>query len=119
MATESTLITSYKTLLELLNQQSVMHEADEATQSVHIPTVWKGIQGFQIIRWQEPDSVIQFIQSLPLEIPEHQLATLESAIAHLNHVMAMPGLDLNHEARLMSFRIVMTILPRGGVLPEE
>jgi hypothetical protein len=119
MSTGPAQITSYQDLLALLKQQNVMHEADPASQSLQLPTVWNGIEGVQVIRWQDKDNVIQFIQSMPLEIPDFYIPPIESAIARLNHVMALPGLDLNHQGHIVSYRMALPLKPRGGVLPQE
>lgn len=119
MSTGPAQIASYQDLSTLLKQQNVMHEAQPETQSMLLPTVWNGIEGVQVIRWQDRDNVLQFIQSLPLEIPDFYIAPIESAIARLNHAMALPGLDLNHHGHLVSYRIALPLLPRGFVLPQE
>jgi len=119
MSTGPAQITSYQDLWTLLKQQNVMHEAEPATKSMLLPTVWNAIEGVQVIRWQDQDNVIQFIQSMPLEIPDLYISAVESAIARLNHSMALPGLDLNHQGHIVAYRMALPLLPRGFVLPEE
>lgn len=118
MATEP-LVSSYQDLVNLLTRQDVKHEAEPSSKSVHIPTVWRNIEGVQVIRWQERDNVIQFIQSTPITVPDDKIPAMESAIAQLNHIMALPGIDLNHKGHIVGYRMALTIMPRGGVLPQE
>ncbi len=121
MPTEAALtsISSYDDLLRLLDQQGVAHQADASSKSVQIQTERKGISGVQLIRWQDEDGVLQFIQMMLSEIPDARIAAVESAIAHLNHAMAWPGLDLNHQYHMLAFRLVLPIMPRGSLAPQE
>ena len=119
MATDPNRIASYPELLELLAREGVLHQARTEEKSVTIPTEKGTLDGMLLMRWQDSDGVIQFIQSLPLEIAEDKLALVESAIARLNHALALPGFDLNHEYRLLTYRQVLPIYPRGYVHPAE
>jgi hypothetical protein len=118
-AADPALVKSYQDLLRLLDQQGVPHQTDASTKSVSISTERNGISGVQLIRWQDEDGVLQFIQSLPIEVPETQFGVVESAIARLNHGLAWPGLDLNYELRMLAYRLVAPILPRGSLQPRE
>ena len=119
MATDPNRIASYRELLELLAREGVLHQARTEEKSVTIPTEKGTLDGMLLMRWQDSDGVIQFIQSMPLEIAEDKLALVESAIARLNHALALPGFDLNHEYRLLTYRQVLPIYPRGYVHPGE
>jgi hypothetical protein len=121
MPTETLKIASYADLLSLLNRDGVMHQADAESKSVRIPTKQpdKGIEGVQLIRWQDEDGVLQFIQSIPVNVSAENIAPLEAALAHLNHALPWPGLDLNHEYRLLAYRLALPILPRGSLEPME
>ena len=119
MATDPNRIASYRDLLELLAREGVLHQARAEEQSVTIPTQKGTLEGLLLMRWQESDGVIQFIQSLPFEIAEAKVALMESAIVRLNHALALPGFDLNHEFRAITYRQVLPIYPRGFVHPAE
>jgi hypothetical protein len=119
MATDSPLITSYQEFLLFLDRESVLHQPDPTAKAVSIPTEQKQIEGVQFIRWQDEDGILQFIQSMAVEVPVEQVAAVESAIARLNHALAWPGLDLNHDSRGVAYRVVLPLLPRGGVEPRE
>lgn len=119
MATDPNRIASYPDLLELLAREGVLHQARTEEKSVTIPTEKGALDGMLLMRWQESDGIIQFIQSLPLEIPADKIAAMESAIARLNHALALPGFDLNHEYRMLTYRQILPIYPRGYVHPAE
>lgn len=119
MSTEQPHISSYQDLVNLLAKDGVQHEVDAASKSARIRTEQNGIVGVQLIRWQEEDGVLQFIQSMPVEVEDDRMAAIESAAARLNHALAWPGLDVNHEYHMVAFRVVLPLLPRGFVLPQE
>jgi hypothetical protein len=108
---------SYDDLLDLLRRQGVLHQADGATRSARIPTEINGLQGVQLLRWQDTDGVLAHIQSMAVTIPAERLAAVEQAIARINHALPWPGLDLNHDARLVAYRLVLPMLP-GGIDPR-
>jgi hypothetical protein len=112
-------IKSYRELLELLAHDGVMHQGDAAARLVRIPTERDGLEGVQLIRWQDQDGVVQFIQSMIADVPEERIGAVEGAVARLNHVLAWPGIDLNHTGRLLAYRIALPLRPRGGVEPRE
>lgn len=119
MSTEQIQISSYQDLVNLLVKDGVQHEADAASKSARILTEQNGLSGVQLIRWQEEDGVLQFIQSMPIEVADDKLAAIESSVARLNHALAWPGLDVNHEYHMVAYRVVLPLLPRGLVLPQE
>ncbi len=119
MATPTT-IRSYSDLLALLEGEGVMHQADAAENAVLIPTAQRGVEGVQLIRWQERDGVIQFIQSMPLATPAERVAAVSEALLRLNHALAIPGLDFDHALGIVSFRTYLPIFSGGdesGVEP--
>jgi hypothetical protein len=113
------LVKSFADLLALLARDGVPHEPNPTARSVHIPTEHKGVAGVQLVRWQDADAVLQFIQSMSVEIPEDRVAAVASATLRLNHALAWPGLDLDEDSRRLAFRVVLPLLPRGGVEPRE
>lgn len=119
MARDVNMIRSFQDLLHVLERDGVPHQAEPAEQSVRIPTLHGDLDSVLLLRWQDSDGVIQFIQALPLVVPEDKLGLLSEALTRLNHVMAIPGFDLNHGHRLLSFRLYLPLYPRGEVAPFE
>jgi hypothetical protein len=97
----------------------VPHQVDPASKSVRIPTAHKGIDGVQVVRWQDQDGLVQFIQSMLRDIPAERLPAVESAVCRLNHGLAWLGLDLNHAHGMLAFRVALPLVPRGGVEARE
>ena len=44
---------------------------------------------------------------------------VSDALTRLNHALAIPGFDLNHEHGLIAYRLYLPIYPRGSVRPNE
>lgn len=119
MPASPALITSYQDLVNLLTNDGVSFTAEPQSQSVRVATQMRGIDGEQLIRFQEPDGVMQFIQWMPItNIPQSAMPVIESAVSRLNHLLAVPGLDVNHSYRFVSYRVTLPILPGQGVSPD-
>jgi hypothetical protein len=119
MPGEPTILRSYSDLAAHLGGERVPHTVEPASKSIRIPTRQKGIDGVQVIRWQDGDGALQFIQSMLRDIPADRMGALEAAIARLNHALAWIGLDLNHDHRLLAFRLVLPLFPRGAIDARE
>ncbi len=111
------MIRSFGELLLFLEQQRVAHQS-KGEGLVAIPTELNAIRGVQLLRWQNEVGSLQFIQSMPLEIGESQVALVESAVVRVNHVLPVPGLDLG-PSRQLTYRRVLPFAPDGSVQPRE
>jgi hypothetical protein len=112
-------VDSYEALVQLLQTSGVNHRADAASQSVQIPVEIRGREGLHAIRWQSRDNVVQFFQTVLDKVPAEKFPVLEEALARLNHCLAIPGFDLNHDHGVVCFRTYLSLVPRGHVLPAE
>lgn len=119
MARDANLIRSFQDLLHVLERDGVPHQTELSEKTVRIPTQKGELDSVLLLRWQDSDGVLQFIQALPLEVPQDKLDLLTEAVTRLNHVMAIPGFDVNHGHRLLAFRLYLPLYPRGEVTPGE
>ena len=119
MARDVHLLRSFADLLHVLAQDGVPHQTDAEEKTVRIPTQRGDLDSVLLLRWQDGDGVIQFIQALPLSVPHEQVAVVCDALARLNHAMAIPGLDLNHTHRVLAYRLYLPLYPRGEVAAGE
>ena len=119
MAIDPNAIGNFPDLVKLLEKDGVLHKTDIPEQTVQIPTQRGELDSVLLMRWQESDGVIQFIQALPIEVPADRLPVLSDALTRLNHALAIPGFDLNHEHGLVAYRLYLPIYPRGSVRPNE
>lgn len=119
MTATATPISSYEDLVNLLTHDGVAFNAEPQVQTVRVQTQMRGIDGEQLIRFQDLDGVMQFIQWMPIiNIPISAMPAVESAVSRLNHLLAVPGLDLNHQHRFVAYRVALPILPGQGVSPD-
>lgn len=116
---EPKLLTSYQDVLEVLTKDSVLHQPNNKKQSIRIPTTRKDVNATMVIRWQTNEGVISFVQSMPMEVPEERVKSLETVMMRLNHMLAIPGFAINHENRLPYYRLVIPLHPRGGIQDNE
>lgn len=119
MAFDANLISSFQDLTQLLDRDGVFHKTELADKTVQIPTQRGTLDSVMIVRWQDADGVIQFIQGLPLEVPDDKLGAVVDAVARLNHVLAIPGFDINHQRKILAYRLYLPIYPRGSVKSAE
>lgn len=116
---EPKLLTSYQDVLEVLNDNSVLHQSNNKNQSIRIPTKRKDLDAVMIIRWQTNEGVVSFVQSMPMKVPEERVKSLETTMMRLNHMLAIPGFAINHANRLPYYRLVIPLNPRGGIQTNE
>ena len=119
MARDVHMLRSFADLLHVLVQDGVPHQADHAESTVRIPTQRGDLDSVLLLRWQDSDGVIQFIQALPLPVSQEQVGLVCDALTRLNHAMAIPGLDLNHTHRVLAYRLYLPLYPRGEVAAGE
>ena len=91
MATDPNRIASYPDLLELLARGASSIRLAPRKKVRHHPDREGALDGMLLMRWQGSDGIIQFIQSLLLEIPADKDCRHGSAIARLNHALALPA----------------------------
>lgn len=104
-------IARYEDLLDLLRRDGVLHQADPNDRSVSVPTGRGALRGVLVIRWREDQGVAQFIQSLPITVPDDRIAAFDSALARLNHALMLPGFGLNHAAHVPYYRLAVPLFP--------
>lgn len=119
MTADANSIASFADLISLLERDGVPHQSDVAEMMVQIPTQRGPLDSVLLIRWQQSDGVIQFIQGLPLDIADDKLAAAVDAVTRLNHVLAVPGFDVNHNRKILAYRLYLPIYPRGAVSSVE
>lgn len=119
MAFDENAIANFNDLTQLLDRDGVFHKTDEADLTVQIPTQRGTLDSVILVRWQESDGVIQFIQAVPLAISDEKLPAVVDAVTRMNHVLAVPGFDMNHARKLLAYRLYLPIYPRGSVKAQE
>ncbi len=113
------MITRFVDLVTLLDQQHVPHQTAPERAIVTIPTRLHGSDGVQLLRWRQSDSVLDFIQSMDVAVPAVRAADVESAVVAINRALPMPGIDFARASLRLSYRLVLSLAPRGGVEEKE
>lgn len=119
MTTEANVISSFADFVQLLERDGVFHKNNASDLTVEIPTQRGVLDSVMLVRWQESDGVMQFIQAIPLEVPEDKITVVVDAVTRLNHVLAIPGFDVNHQRKILAYRLYLPLYPRGAVLAAE
>lgn len=113
------LITSFAELEELMTQDGVEFESVPEATTIQIKTGISEQAGPLLVRWDERQGVVHFIQAVPVRVPDDRLREIESTIVRVNHGMLMPGFGMNHTNRLIYCRVSIPIQLRGGILDRE
>lgn len=113
------LVSSFQDLLDLLRRDNVMHQPNVAAGEVLIPTQRGQLDSVLMMRWQDEEGVLQFVQPLSVEIPAERMAAIAQAVTRLNPALAIAGFELSYERRRLAFRTTLPLMPRGGLLPAE
>ncbi len=115
------LLASFDDLITLLEQDRIPYRiAHSSSQSqVELPTKIGALQSQLMIIWGPTAPILQCIHPLPFRVPEERLAAIESAIARINHALVLPGFGLNHEVRLIYYRLSIPRRDDGRLSRQE
>ncbi len=113
------LLTTFDEMVAALERAGVPHQAVTDKKTVRIATNYRGLAGVMLIRWQDREGVLQYVQPLPIEIPKNRVAAMETAMVRLNHTISLPGFGLDHSNRQAYYRFVAHLQPRGGLDETE
>jgi hypothetical protein len=113
------LVKGYDDLVNLLKQENVKHKADATAKAVALGVRSGDLEAPMLIRWQESDGLVQFVQTMPFEIPAERIAAMENAITRVNHALAFAGFGMDHRKRTMYFRMSVPFQPRGALEARE
>lgn len=114
-----TTIASFGDMVKWVAGSSANYKPDEKQKTIALGTKAGQLEGVMIIRWDDTDGVVQFIQTLPFEIPEARLPAMETAVTRVNHALSVPGFGVNHDHRIAYFRMTIPFQPRGSLASNE
>lgn len=114
-----TLFLALAPLRQLLDADGVPYAAQPEVGSVHVAVRQPPLEeGTLTIRVQPQDAVLQFFIALPIEVADERVSAMESAIARINHVLAVAGFGLDHGSRVAYVRTTAP-MPPGEPLHAE
>lgn len=112
-------IYDYEDLLEVMQSDGLMHQADRPTLTVHIPTQLGEHEGLMLLRWLEHEGVIQMVHALPFIVPWKTRAGFVEALNALNHAIPLSGFSLHPTQAMPYYRRELPFAPRGWIFDEE
>ena len=107
---EQAQVTQFADLVALLLAEGVPCQADEAMQVVTFPVKNGPLDSEMIIRWEKQLLLVQLAVAFPYKIPPQHGQLAEHAVALINHRLIMPAFGIDHDNRLLYYRVVV---PRG------
>lgn len=107
---ENKAVVTFDDLVALLRAEDVQCQPDEPNQLVVFAVKNGPLESEMIIRWEKQLMLAQFAVAFPYKIPPPHMALTEHAIALVNHRLVMPGLGIDHDPRMLYYRVVV---PRG------
>ena len=106
-------IASWKDLVSFLTKEKVPHQKNDADMSVQIPIELEDFHSQLYLRWEPNLPYVQGVCPVHLGVPDDRVAAVESAIARLNHAIALPGFGYDHVNKFVYFRLTITVEPVG------
>ena len=114
---------SFDELLSQLESEGIPHSVgdDADDQRVTIPTLLGAEQSVLHLRWNDESGLLQFIQPLPLDVPETTSTETRSAFSlrlhQINQTLLVPGFVLNSETGQVAYRTQHFLGQTGEVEP--
>lgn len=112
-------IYDFEDLLDVMQSDGVMHQADRATFTVHVPTQTGDVDGLMLIRWLEHEGVIQLVHALPFIVPWKTRPAVIEGLNALNHALPLSGFALHPTQAMPYYRRELPFSPRGWIFDEE
>ena len=112
---ESKAVLSFADLVALLQSENVPCQGDEANQVVSFPVKNGPLDSEMIIRWEKQLMLAQFAVAFPYKIPPQHMQLTEHAVALCNHRLIMPAFGIDHDNRLLYYRVVVPRADDGGL----
>ena len=112
---EHKMVSTFAELMALLEAENVPCQGDAAMQVVTFPVKNGPLDSEMIIRWEKQLLLAQFAVAFPYKIPPQHLALCEHAVALVNHRLIMPAFGIDHDNRLLYYRVVVPRTDDGAL----
>jgi len=104
---EAKMVASFADLVALLASENVPCQPDPDKQVVSFVVKNGPLESEMIIRWEKQLLLAQFAVAFPYKIPPQHLPLAEHAVALINHRLVMPAFGIDHDNRLLYYRVVV------------
>jgi hypothetical protein len=97
-------IESFEALIQQLEEENLPFRKAEEKDTLTVPTRLGEEQSVLHIRWEPVPGVIQFVQMLPVTVPEHRRDRLAVLIGSINVSLPILGFTMNPENGVVAYR---------------
>ena len=97
-------IESFEGLIRQLEEENLPFRKAEDKNTLTVPTRLGDEQGALHIRWEPVPGVIQFVQMLPVVVPEYRRDKVAVLIGKLNVSLPILGFTMNPENGVVAYR---------------
>jgi len=106
-------IASWQDLVAHLTKENVRFQQNDADQAIQIEIQLDNFSSQLYLRWETNLPYVQAICPVHMNVPDDRVPAVESAIARLNHAIALPGFGYDHANKFVYFRLTITVEPAG------
>jgi hypothetical protein len=113
------ILRSFGDLADALRDDGVPHTCIEPEQAIEFIVNRPPLHTTAACVWRSDALLVQFAVPLPFVVPPHRMPMIESAVAWLNHLLILPGFDINHATNCVYYRAVFARRMDGTIDYEE
>ncbi|MDG2470559.1 MAG: hypothetical protein P8M80_14850 [Pirellulaceae bacterium] len=106
-------VTSFEELVNVFKTRNIAIESNSKNQVIQINASQDDSRSVLVIKWDNKNGVIHFIQVMPMILKEEQEALFLQSAAILNHGFLFPGIGINPVNHGTYYRLSLPISPRG------
>ena len=106
-------VTSFEELVNVFKTRNIAIESNSKNQVIQINASQDDSRSVLVIKWDNKNGVIHYIQVMPLILKEEQEALFLQSAAILNHGFLFPGIGINPVNHGTYYRLSLPISPRG------
>lgn len=108
-------VSTFAELCDLLRSENVVCEGDVENHVVTFAVKNGPLETEMIIRWEKELLLAQFAVAFPYKIPPQHMQGTEHAVAVVNHRLVMPAFGIDHDNRVLYYRVVVPRADDGGI----
>jgi len=110
-------ISSFEGLIAQLDAENLPFRRAETEEAVSVPTRLGDEDSVLHIRWEAVPGVVQFLQVLPLTVPESRRDEMAILIGRINVALPVLGFTLNPKNGVIAFRTHAFLGKEGVIAP--
>lgn len=112
-------ITSYEELVQAYKDRKFSIEQNAPSRTLLFETSREDFRGVMVVKWDEQNGVVHFIQTMPLRVKKEDYGLFLEAAQRLNHGFLFPGIGVNLANGGTYYRLSIPVAPRGYLYEYE